>query len=134
MPHHLRHRWLNPGENVLWHAMANRGPDNTRQVGGILYLTDQRLLFEPNVIERFTDERPWEIPVRQAEMTLGRGLWEPHLPVLRDIALRFHLRVKAPDGATEDFFVTHAGEPLERLARWEDGTQSDDRSPSQQPR
>ena len=29
MVHHFHHPWLEEGEKVLWHAMANRGSENT---------------------------------------------------------------------------------------------------------
>jgi len=96
--------------------MANRGPDNTRQVGGTLYLTDQRLFFEPHILERVTQEAEWEVPLPDVRMNIGPGSWDPHVPVVRDIALRYHLEVIQADGSLEDFFLTHLGEALERLA------------------
>jgi len=122
VPHHLRHPWLDEGEQILWQGMANRGPDNTRQVGGTLYLTDRRLYFQPHLLERVTEEERWQAPRSDLRLSLGPGSWDPHLPVVRDIALRYHLEVIEADGSLEDFFLTHLGEPLERVARWHDQT------------
>jgi hypothetical protein len=117
MSHHLRHHWLHEGEQILWHGMANRGADNTRQVGGILYLTGERLFFEPALLERFTEEQEWQAPLTEVRMSLGPGTWDPHIPVVRHIALRYHLEVIQPDDSVEDFWLTHLGEALERVAR-----------------
>jgi hypothetical protein len=43
--------------------MANRGSENARPVGGILYLTDRRLFFQPHILERATEEPTWEVPI-----------------------------------------------------------------------
>jgi len=120
--HHIRHRWIREGEHILWHGVANRGADNTRQVGGTLYLTDQRLFFEPHILERVTQEEEWQASLADVRLTLGQGSWDPHIPVVRDIALRYHLEVIQADGSLEDFFLTHVGEPLEKVAHWEGQT------------
>jgi hypothetical protein len=96
--------------------MANRGTGNMRPVGGTLFLTNQRLFFEPHVIERMTQEERWEAPRSNVRLRVGPGEWNPHVPILRDVALRYHLEVvQISDGETEDFFVTHIGEPVEEL-------------------
>lgn len=112
----MRHHWLHPGERVVWHALANRGADNTRQVGGRLYLTDRRLVFEPALLERVTQERPWEAPLAGLEVALGPGSWTTEAPVVREVALRHHLHVRRLDGAEEDFFLAHVGAELAALA------------------
>jgi hypothetical protein len=120
--HHLHHHWLQEGEHIQWHGIANRGADNTRQVGGILYLTDQRLFFEPHILERVTQEHEWQAPLTDVRLSLGDGLWNPHIPVIRDMALRYHLEVIQADGSFEDFWLTHLGEPLERIAHYDGQT------------
>ncbi|MGO8872912.1 MAG: hypothetical protein ACLQPH_16210 [Acidimicrobiales bacterium] len=117
----VRHRWLRPAEHVVWHGLANRGPGDTRQVGGRLFVTDQRLVFEPIIMERFAQEQPWEGPVDQVELTIGPGSRDPHVPILRDIALRYEIIVTTPDGDEEHSFVTHVGEPLTRRAGGDHG-------------
>lgn len=112
----LFRRWRHPGEKVLWKALANRGPSDTRQVGGRLFVTDERLVFEPIVAERFAEARRWEASLDGLEVSMGPGSWRPRLPVLRPLALRYEVTVRTDDGREEHFFVTHVGEPLERLA------------------
>jgi hypothetical protein len=111
------HRWLRPGERILWRVMANRGAEGTRPVGGVLYVTDQRLYFQPSVFERFAEELPWESPVSSARATFAPGPWRPRSPVFRKISLRHRVRIELPDGSVEEFRVTRLGEPLVRLAR-----------------
>jgi hypothetical protein len=107
------------GERVAWHSMANRGADNTCQVGEVLYLTDERLFFEPALLERATEEKEWQAPLADLSMTLGPRTWDSHIPVVRHIALRYHLQAIQADGSVEDFWITQLGEPLEQIAHWD---------------
>jgi hypothetical protein len=54
------------GETLLWHEPANlmRG---FRGVGGHRYLTDRRLLFAPNRVERWIRSRPWSCPLEAVD-------------------------------------------------------------------
>jgi hypothetical protein len=113
----MLHRWLRPGERILWHGMANRGREDTRPVGGRLFVTDQRLYFKPAPLERFAEEVPWEAPATGATTTFSAGPWRPRFPLFRKISLRHRVRVELPDGDAEDFRVTRLGEALVRLAR-----------------
>lgn len=113
----LIHRWLRPDERILWRVMANRGPDNTRPVGGVFYVTDQRLYFQPSAFERFAEQLPWEAPVTSARATFSPGPWRPRSPLFRKISLRHRVRIETPDGGNEEFRVPRLGEPLVRLAR-----------------
>lgn len=112
----MRHHWLHPGERIVWHALANRGDADHRQVGGRLYLTDRRLVFEPALVERITQESPWEAPRAGLEVTIGPGSWGTDLPVLRDLALRHHLHVRRLDGDEEDFLLPEVGPELAAMA------------------
>lgn len=51
-----------PGEVEAWSAAANR-TQGGRAVGGKLYLTNRRLLFTPNFVDRFLRGRPWSVPL-----------------------------------------------------------------------
>ena len=44
----VRHSELEGGEVVKWTKAANRQQSELRAVGGKLFLTDRRLLFQPN--------------------------------------------------------------------------------------
>ncbi|MGB7051504.1 MAG: hypothetical protein WBG41_08050 [Acidimicrobiales bacterium] len=93
------------------------GSENARPVGGILYLTDRRLFFQPHILERVTEEPAWEVPIGNVHLYIEEGGWNPHLPVVRDIAIHYHLEVAETDGSVEDFYLTHLGEPLEQWAQ-----------------
>lgn len=112
----LRRRWLHPREAVEWRAVANHGPWNQRQVAGHLFVTDQRLVFRPLWIEIMTDETPWEAPLAEVVVSIGPGQWVPRLPLVRRLALRYDIQASMENGSEEHFFVTHLGEPIERLA------------------
>lgn len=82
---------------------------------GFCTSADERLFFEPHILERITEEQEWQAPVADVGMSVGPGWWNPHIPVLRDMALRYHLEITQADGSLEDFFLTHLGEPLEQM-------------------
>lgn len=52
---------LNEGENVVWEARANHVRRSVA-VGGVLAVTDQRLFFQPNRIERWFGRKSWTCP------------------------------------------------------------------------
>lgn len=56
-------RTLLPGEQVIDSWRANHVQDPQRAVGGRLFLTNQRLVFEPHAIEVRMDGRPWQAPL-----------------------------------------------------------------------
>lgn len=113
----FRRRWLQPGEAVQWRATSNHGPWNHRQVAGHVFVTDRRFVFRPLWIELITQEVPWEAPLSEVSVAIGPGQWVPRLRLLRFLALRYDIQVVTSDGAEEHFFVTHLGEPIERLAQ-----------------
>ena len=112
----LRHRWLNRDERIRWHAAANRGPSDTRQVGGRLFITDRRLVFVPLLPEPFADARLWDAPIEDVRLTIGPGSWIPHFKVLEPIALRYEVSVYLSNAREEHFFLRHVGMLLEQLA------------------
>jgi hypothetical protein len=97
------HPSLGPGESIRWHAWANWGPDNTRQVAGRLFVTNRRIVFVPNAFERFTGQPSWECPLPDARVSVGPGQWNTRIPVLRSLALRSRLTVACP-GTEKQFF------------------------------
>jgi hypothetical protein len=52
---------LNQGENAVWEAWANHVRRSVA-VGGVLAVTDQRLFFQPNRIERWFRRKTWNCP------------------------------------------------------------------------
>lgn len=50
-------------ETVLWRATANRAQDGGRRhIGGVLMLTERRLLFTPGRFDAVTGGQPWWAP------------------------------------------------------------------------
>src|SRR5207245_2387061 len=58
-----------PGEIVEWSCLANHTHSPNRAVGGKLFLTNQRLLFCPHLIDYALAARRWE-----ADLTAVRGI------------------------------------------------------------
>ena len=112
----ILHRWLERGERIRWHAAATRGPSDSRQVGGRLYVTNRRLVFAPFLRERFADPGPWDAPIDEVRLTLVPGSWIPRFKLLEPLALRYGVTVQLSRDREEHFFLTHAGMLLEQLA------------------
>lgn len=100
------HPSLGAGESILWHALANWGDDNTRQVAGRLFVTNRRIVFVPNAFERFTGEPSWECFIADARVSIGPGSWTTRVPLMRSIALRSHLTVACPGYEAQHFWLT----------------------------
>ena len=54
---------LSETEAVVWQQLANRTQSANRAVGGRLYLTDTRLVFEPNRVDAATGGSRWSVPL-----------------------------------------------------------------------
>lgn len=52
---------LREGEKAIWEAWANH-VRRAVAVGGVLAVTDERLLFQPNRIERWLRRKTWNCP------------------------------------------------------------------------
>jgi hypothetical protein len=100
------HPSLGTGESILWHALANWGDDNTRQVAGRLFVTNRRIVFVPNAFERFTGEPSWECLTPDAGVSISPGSWTTRVPVIRSIALRSHVTVTCPGFERQHFWLT----------------------------
>jgi hypothetical protein len=100
-------------ENVAWSARANHSA-GWRAVGGRLHLTERRLLFRPNGIERtLLFGKEWEAPRAQLRAfgvePKGRGLF--------DGSLRERLRVETTTGPPQFFVVPKPSDVADRLTR-----------------
>ncbi|MFY1583556.1 hypothetical protein ACN267_03530 [Micromonospora sp. WMMD734] len=51
---------LNPGEQRLHQTIANQLLGPSRTLGGRLVVTDSRVVFEPNRLDRLTGGRTWQ--------------------------------------------------------------------------
>lgn len=99
-----------PGERMLWSARANR-TQGARAVGGVLFLTSERLLFAPHLLDAALGGKPCAIELasvvavdkhRKGANPLGGGM-------------RDRLRVTSADGSEEMFVVNRLDAVIERL-------------------
>lgn len=93
---------LRPDEAIVWRKAANRQQGQSRGVGGRLYLTEARLLFEPNQLEHRMRGVDWAVTLDQIDH-VGKEA--------RDFnpftGLRTRLRVDLADGGVELFVVNN---------------------------
>lgn len=66
---------LASGEQVRWKAYANRVLDDSTTAGGRLFVSDRRVFFQPNRIDRRLGRKVWECPLEgvTAVETVGRS-------------------------------------------------------------
>jgi hypothetical protein len=84
---------LADGETVLWHRAASQ-PQRIRLVGGRVFLTPYRLIFQPNRLEAAAGAIAW-----------SAGLHEI-VAVGPEPGLRRKLRIDLRNGAAGRFFLT----------------------------
>lgn len=94
---------------------ANRQQTATRQVGGRLTLTNQRLLFVPNRVDALTGGRRWSVFLTQI-----RGVGD--VPPVFTLAVsakaaqnRRRLRVEQTSGEVDAFVVNRVNGVIERI-------------------
>lgn len=102
---------LGAGETLLERWGANRTQSNQRAVGGHLYLTDRRLLFEPHRFDASLSGRGASVPLRDISDVIR---------VPRDLkhffggGLRARLGVVTARG-TDLFVVNDLGSKIQRI-------------------
>lgn len=97
---------LTAPESVTWQHLANRTQSANRAVGGRLYLTGERLLFEPTHIDALTGGRAWQAPL-SAIATIST---QAATGGVFSGGLRTRLRIDLRDGSTELFVVNKVDE------------------------
>lgn len=102
---------LAASETITWQRSANRTQSANRAVGGRLYLTGERLLFEPNHIDALTGGRSWNSAL--ADM-VEIGTQAPTGEKFNG-GLRTRLRIGLRDGTTELFVVNGVDRVVELL-------------------
>lgn len=96
---------LQRGESVLVCFAANRQQTALRQTGGKLFLTQQRLIFEPTNVDRLTGGYRWSVP-RSEIAEVAAEAAQPSLPLLGLAARnRRRLRITLRNGDVELFVV-----------------------------
>lgn len=98
---------LADGEEILLGPAAKRLVDG-RGVGGRLYVTDRRLVFQPNVLYRLTTAEAWELPFEQVAAV---GDVDRNIDEALAGGLRRRLSIRTATGRNELFDVNH----LERV-------------------
>lgn len=92
-------------ETLIWKKLANR-TQGARAVGGRLFLTDRRLMFQPNRIDAVLRGRAWSTPLTLIERV---GYEDPDGSLfsggLFSGGLRTRLRIDLVGGGTELFVV-----------------------------
>jgi hypothetical protein len=101
---------LDEAETATWQRLANRTQGN-RAVGGRLYLTATRLLFEPNRVDARTGGHQWTAPLADI-IAVGT---EPRDGNPMSGGLRERLRLTLADGSAELFVISHLGEVIRVL-------------------
>ncbi len=95
-------------EKVRWKKFANRTQGN-RAVGGHLYLTQSRLIFEPNRMDAMLNGQSWSASLTSIT-TVGTDA--PNGNVLSG-GLRTRLKLDLEDGRSEYFVVNGVQEVVE---------------------
>ncbi|MCA9678402.1 MAG: hypothetical protein KC464_25475 [Myxococcales bacterium] len=103
---------LDDGEQVALEILANHTVSRWRAVGGKLALTDRRLRFRPNRVDRSLGGEVWSVPLDQIA-DVGR---QPRTWNLFDGGLRTRLRVTTRDGAAHLFVVNRLGRVVDAIA------------------
>ena len=99
------------GEVVLWSCLANFFQSHDRAVGGVLYLTNQRLLFSPHLIDYFNGGFKWsiqrsEIYSVEKQPKGGDTLYD---------GFRDRLRIELENGECAQFIVNKLDKVIETL-------------------
>ena len=97
---------LNQAETILWKRAANRTQSGLRAVGGYLFLTNSRLLFQPHRFDAATGGKTWSTPLASIR---GVGA-EPRNGNPLSGGLRTRLQIKLDDGHSELFVVNRVDE------------------------
>lgn len=91
---------LEPGEIERHALLANHSVD-WRAVGGKLVITDRRLIFRPNRVDRRLGGEVWTVPLGHiADVGARQRTWHPF-----NGGLRKRLRIVTTDGAEHLFVV-----------------------------
>ena len=104
---------LEPGEHIIATKMANR-TQGSRAMGGLITVTDRRLVFRPNIIAWLLGGRSWSVG---RDEVVGVGV-APRSSKGGPFSggIRERLRVRAKDGGEELFVVNGLDGFLGQLA------------------
>lgn len=108
-------RWptLLEGEAIVWRRAANRTQSGRRAVGGRLFMTRGRLLFEPSRFDAAFRGQAWECWLTNISGVSNEAAGGD----LLSGGLRKRLRLDLADGSAELFVVNHVHEAMEIVRR-----------------
>lgn len=101
---------LNSSESLRWKQAANR-TQGGRSVGGRLFITNERLVFQPNRFDSVTGGRSWSVGLSGIAGVRARQRAEPLLSEgLFSGGIRKRLQLDLTSGETELFVVNRLPE------------------------
>jgi hypothetical protein len=116
----LKKQEARDGEEVAWSSAANRF-QGSRGIGGKLFLTDRRLLFNPHRIDGMTGGKTWQAELAEVQSVTkepkGSGKAGRAGGGLRD-----RLKLELEDGSEELFVINKLDEVIDRLGSATAGT------------
>jgi hypothetical protein len=108
--------YLRSGETIVWRVAANRQQSASRAAGGRLFLTEKRLLFQPNRLDSVLRAAYWSVPIADI-VDVDVAARQPALPLFgRAAALRNRLKVVQKDGDVDLFVVSNLERVVDRIA------------------
>lgn len=103
------------GETLLWNFAANREQTINRSVGGRLFVTQHRLIFQPNRLDVLFQAESWSAELADIR-EVGKSPRRPTIPFLgRTAANRNRLKIVQAGGDVDLFVVNHLDSLVERL-------------------
>jgi hypothetical protein len=105
--------YLESGERILFKPGANRSQGN-RAIGGHLFVTNQRVIFVPNVVDRLTGAKQWACTLSEIDGvgTAARTFDKPFSG-----GARRRLELHLDDDRRELFVVNHVEAVEENLRK-----------------
>jgi hypothetical protein len=103
---------LFPSEKVRWKKSANQTQGH-RPIGGCLYLTNERLLFQPSRVNAVSHGERWSISLQMIQRI------EKQMPDGNRFSggLRTRLRIDLEDGTVQRFMVKDLESVVQTLRR-----------------
>jgi hypothetical protein len=105
----VREPTFEEGEDVRWEARANRFQQKIRSIGGRIYLTDRRLVFAPNKLEKKAAGHAWSARLSDLDCAFVRGPLKTVRVVANDGEMhRFVIWPRVESAATIDAAIQAA--------------------------
>ncbi len=103
---------LAPGEREIVRTLANQTVSAWRAIGGELVVTDRRVMFRPNRVDRALGGRVWVVPLAELVDVAKKP---PNFAPFSG-GLRSRLRLRTRDGVDHLFVVNGLGALVARIA------------------